>query len=76
MTQLYNWLMGLIWPSIEMIELTRGFETVHIYFILFFQISFCDTISFHRRYLLRCFYIKKAKMKDLWHEFCKFSPST
>ena len=64
--------MGWICPSFEMNELTRGFETVHIYF---FQISFRDTIRFHRCYLPRCFCIKKAKMKEVWHEFCKISPS-
>ena len=73
MAQLHNWLMGWICPSFEMNELTRGFETVHIYF---FQISFRDTIRFHRCYLPRCFCIKKAKMKEVWHEFCKFSPSS
>ena len=65
--------MGWICPSFEMNELTRGFETVHIYF---FQISFPDIISFPRCYLQRCFCIKKAKMKEVWHEFCKFSPSS
>ena len=65
--------MGWICPSFEINELTRGFETVHIYF---FQISFPDIISFHRCYLPRCFCIKKAKMKEVWHEFCKFSPSS